>query len=68
MVLALVVLLAIGLVTRKERDKDEGQPKPFDYYALVLGWSPSYCAAEGKQRRDRQCETPHGFVLHGLWP
>lgn len=36
----------------------------------MLDWFPSYCAAEGKQRHDRQCETetPHGFVLHGLWP
>lgn len=66
----LLVLLAIGLAMREEKDKaeEQEQTKPFDYYALVLGWSPSYCAAEGKQRRDRQCETPHGFVLHGLWP
>lgn len=63
-VLALVALLAIGLATRGDKD----QSRQFDYYTLVLSWSPSYCAAEGKQRRDRQCVTPHAFVLHGLWP
>ncbi len=48
------------------RDK----PGAFDYYTLVLSWSPSYCASEGRDRRDRQCDAAkrHGFVLHGLWP
>ena len=32
-----------------------GEPGRFDYYVLVLGWTPSYCATEGKKRRDRQC-------------
>ena len=47
-----------------------GEPGRFDYYVLVLGWTPSYCATEGERRRDRQCETerPHAFTLHGLWP
>lgn len=42
----------------------------FDYYNLVLSWSPTYCAAEGKDRREQQCagERPYAFVLHGLWP
>ena len=46
------------------------EPGRFDYYVLVLGWTPSYCATEGKSWRDRQCETerPHAFTLHGLWP
>ena len=47
-----------------------GEPGHFDYYVLVLGWTPSYCATEGKKRRDRECavERPHAFTLHGLWP
>ena len=47
-----------------------GEPGRFDYYVLVLGWTPSYCATEGKRRRDHQCEIerPHAFTLHGLWP
>ena len=46
------------------------EPGRFDYYVLVLGWTPSYCATEGKKRRDQQCraEKPHAFTLHGLWP
>ena len=42
----------------------------FDFYVLALSWSPSFCASpEGRSNRD-QCrtETPHGFVVHGLWP
>ncbi len=45
-----------------------GEPGRFDYYVLVLGWTPSYCATEGRQRHDRQCDRAHAFTLHGLWP
>ena len=42
----------------------------FDYYALVLSWSPTYCATRRHGRRDPQCKDgrPYAFVLHGLWP
>ncbi|WP_157967646.1 ribonuclease T2 family protein [Cohaesibacter intestini] len=43
----------------------------FDYYLLALSWSPSYCADDGRQGRDKlQCFSgrPYGFVIHGLWP
>lgn len=42
----------------------------FDYYDLVLSWSPSYCETGGSKRRDPQClsSRPYSFVLHGLWP
>jgi ribonuclease T2 len=44
----------------------------FDYYALSLSWSPTYCADRGNSRNDQQCNPRHGrpyaFVLHGLWP
>lgn len=46
-------------------------PGQFDYYALVLSWSPSYCA-ENADRNEQQCDRRDGrrysFVLHGLWP
>lgn len=44
----------------------------FDYYSLVLSWSPTYCADQGADRNDPQCDRrnkrPYAFVLHGLWP
>ena len=44
-----------------------GQPGEFDYYALALSWSPSYCASHNDPQ---QCAggSKLGFVLHGLWP
>ena len=54
------------------------QPHPrneagrFDYYALVLSWSPTYCAGLQRGGYDPQCHRRDGkryaFVLHGLWP
>lgn len=55
-------------------DDDSDQrnvPGQFDYYALVLSWSPSYCSDQGRDD-DVQCNRRDGrrysFVLHGLWP
>lgn len=52
--------------------QNQNQPGDFDYYALVLSWSPTYCAARTSKRYDRQCDhkaaRPYAFVLHGLWP
>lgn len=47
-----------------------GTPGKFDYYVLALSWSPSFCAAEGRNQRSAQCSgtRPYAFVLHGLWP
>jgi ribonuclease T2 len=52
------------------REVRHAEPGDFDYYALVLGWSPTYCLREGDDRDDPQCDTTrsHDFVLHGLWP
>lgn len=42
----------------------------FDYYALVLSWSPTHCAEASDD--EMQCNRRDGrrfnFVLHGLWP
>lgn len=51
-----------------------GVPGDFDYYVLVLSWSPSFCAAAAERDPDRaarnpQCgPRPFTFVVHGLWP
>lgn len=41
----------------------------FDFYLLVLSWSPDYCATNGNDD-PQQCSIGKklGFVLHGLWP
>ena len=48
----------------------EAKAPEFDFYVLALSWSPSYCAIAGARADRQQCEarTPHGFVVHGLWP
>jgi ribonuclease T2 len=63
---AVLIALAALLAAGGWRDK----PGAFDYYVLVLGWVPSYCQGEGRERQDGECEAaqPRAFVLHGLWP
>jgi ribonuclease T2 len=63
--------LALSVVANGEAQAFErNTPGEFDYYALVLGWAPSYCLTEGRLRRDAECNSakPRAFVLHGLWP
>lgn len=64
--LCLIASLALSRATVEQG----AEPGRFDYYVLVLGWTPSYCATAGRRRHDRQCdtETTHAFTLHGLWP
>jgi ribonuclease T2 len=61
--LALALLAGVTGVSGGERNT----PGTFDYYVLVLTWTPSYCRDEGKRRKDRQCDStkPHTFLLHG---
>ena len=44
----------------------------FDYYALVLAWSPTHCSTSSSSVDEQQCNRGDGrrfsFVLHGLWP
>ena len=56
------------------QDRRQGEPGQFDYYVLVLSWSPSFCANSadrnpGSAARNPQCgRRPFSFVVHGLWP
>lgn len=58
-----LMCVALGASARPNR----GEPGRFDYYAVALSWSPSFCATHDDPN---QCATgrQHGFVLHGLWP
>ena len=42
----------------------------FDYYQLVLSWSPTHCEDNSRGKNDTQCgrrrARPYSFVLHGL--
>lgn len=54
-------------------ESDRNVPGDFDYFTLVLSWSPTHCATEEGERDTLQCSPPekgrhYGFVLHGLWP
>jgi ribonuclease T2 len=42
----------------------------FDYYALSLSWSPTYCASKVGESDREQCSPGRrfAFVAHGLWP
>jgi ribonuclease T2 len=46
------------------------QAGEFDYYALALSWSPTYCESASGKRDAMQCANvrPFAFVVHGLWP
>lgn len=61
-----------GRAPYERRDQERNVPGRFDYYALVLSWSPTYCASLPRNSYDPQCHRRDGrryaFVLHGLWP
>jgi ribonuclease T2 len=54
---------------RPERPNVAGE---FDYYTLVMSWSPTHCLNAEHGRDDTQCRRTdgirYGFLLHGLWP
>ena len=57
---------------RDSRDQRQHVAGEFDYYALVLSWSPTHCSSPAGQDDDLQCKSRDGrryaFILHGLWP
>lgn len=57
---------------QSDRQGERNIAGEFDYYALVLSWSPTYCATAQSGKDDMQCNRRDGrryaFVLHGLWP
>jgi len=80
--LALTASLVGYLASAEDRGpwpSDVFNPKPrpniageFDYYTLVMSWSPTHCLSAESGRDDTQCARSdgmrYGFVLHGLWP
>ncbi len=82
--LALLALAGIAATCAQERSRapwpsEVFNAKPrantagkFDYYTMVMSWSPTHCATAEDGRDEQQCARQdglrYGFVLHGLWP
>lgn len=62
--------LALAYDGERPQATKRADPGDFDYYALVLSWSPTHCLTEGHQRGHTQCQADgdSDFILHGLWP
>jgi len=77
---ALLVMAGLSLEAQAQRplsfnERDEAARNvagAFDYYALVLSWSPTHCSTPAGSDDDIQCNRRDGrryaFILHGLWP
>ena len=67
MLRTLAFLALATLCAASQARRPAGEPGRFDYYAVALSWSPSYCATRNDPD---QCAVGRrlGFVLHGLWP
>ncbi len=67
----LAAALAVLVVTAPAAFSSGERPGEFDYYALILSWSPTYCAtraASGPNEPQCRGDRPYAFVLHGFWP
>lgn len=64
------LLLAAALTLALPAHAEGEKAGEFDYYVLALSWSANWCAREGDERDDPQCDAGRGitWVLHGLWP
>src|SRR4029077_8443916 len=72
----LVAACAVGTARSEWSTTANSEPKhetlfAFDYYTLVLSWSPTHCSTTDRGTDDGQCArndgARFGFVLHGLW-
>ena len=67
----LAAALAMLIATAPAAFPAGESPGDFDYYALVLSWSPTFCATRVHSGpNEPQCsgDRPYAFVLHGFWP
>jgi ribonuclease T2 len=62
--LTISIMLAVAVV-RPAFPQQVGKAGQFDYYLLVLSWSPEFCFSKPSSS---ECKDHRGFVLHGLWP
>lgn len=64
------LMLAAALALSTPVHAEGERAGDFDYYVMALSWSANWCAREGDDRRDPQCDAGRGvtWVVHGLWP
>ena len=61
-----LLTLALTCYPSHHRHKrSQGQSGDFDFYMLVLSWSPEFCYSRPTAE---QCSKHAGFLVHGLWP
>jgi ribonuclease T2 len=61
-----LTLAASALPSRRHHAKQtRGLAGNFDFYVLVLSWSPEFCYSHPSTR---ECSQHKGFLVHGLWP
>jgi ribonuclease T2 len=79
---AFLAVMSLSLLALAQRDDRDGAGSAaesgrniageFDYYTLVMSWSPTHCSTDEGERDAQQCGRRDGrryaFVLHGLWP
>jgi ribonuclease T2 len=69
---AIIGLFAVALAMAVSGQSARAQDRAgvFDYYILVLSWTPSWCEFEGDSRGDARCDSGerNGWKVHGLWP
>lgn len=65
----IVACLACALATASIAAPAKATPA-FDYYALALAWSPTYCSSPAGEDDGLQCGggKRFAFIVHGLWP
>ncbi len=66
---AVMTLLVLALGVPADA-AENGKAGVFDYYTLVLSWSPTFCEGKSGGEDGPQCngKRDYAFVLHGLWP
>ncbi len=63
---ALLALSSLCYPSHKRNQRAHaGQAGVFDFYLLVLSWSPEFCHSKPTAA---QCSAHTGFIVHGLWP
>ena len=68
--LAAIILLALPRTDAQAKRYNKSKAGVFDYYSLVLSWSPTFCDSNAGRRDRAQCgrNRHYAFVVHGLWP